>query len=450
MERLEFAEEEECERELEELVVILEEDIGNFSSDESMIERTGRKSAEDGKDFAFNTPVMEALGYVYQPCNQTCNLSGECTKPISGKSIIELRNHFFHAEGIEAPKDKERGKLILDYIKKARQDHEGNLIFTVDDHEVCTPAFLRLLGVSSSVDMAKAPGQWNRLIKNLAKKDNKDTLLSEEDLKADSSKEFTAKKGHVKSFINDVARYFSDSLPVVTTEDGNTHTMQVPYGTIQSFYDEYTFHCKAKGIGRDVYASYATFARAFNELHDAGAVMLLGGKSGFQTCALCNNVIAIKRSACCKRDEITRDALLKLNRLHLLQQSTERQHAENVIEMARVIKGDQPVLFYADIDGQSTWTGNTPKFAKDRTSKTDTCIENRNIGARIVCGAIDDYISISTNNLIPGGANVLVEVTRFCIQWCAKKLQEFKMIMPKKMAFQFDNSGENKVSKRFF
>ena len=47
------------------------------------------------------------------------------------------------------------------------------------------------------------------------------------------------------------------------------------------------------------------------------------------TCALCNNVTAIKRSPCCKRDIITRVALLNLSRLHLLQQATERQHAEN-------------------------------------------------------------------------------------------------------------------------
>jgi hypothetical protein len=42
-----------------------------------------------------------------------------------------------------------------------------------------------------------------------------------------------------------------------------------------------------------------------------------------------NNVIAIKRSTCSKRDIITRDALLNLSRLHLSQQATERQHAEN-------------------------------------------------------------------------------------------------------------------------
>jgi hypothetical protein len=52
------------------------------------------------------------------------------------------------------------------------------------------------------------------------------------------------------------------------------------------------------------------------------------------TCALCNNVTAIKRSPCCKRDIITRVALLNLSRLHLLQQATERQHAESAKHIA--------------------------------------------------------------------------------------------------------------------
>ena len=47
------------------------------------------------------------------------------------------------------------------------------------------------------------------------------------------------------------------------------------------------------------------------------------------TCTLCSKVTAIKQSPCCKRDTTNRDALLNLSRLHLLQQATERQRAEN-------------------------------------------------------------------------------------------------------------------------
>ena len=107
----------------------------------------------------------------------------------------------------------------------------------------------------------------------------------------------------------------------------------------------------------------------------------------------------------------------------------------------------QPICAYLDIDPQSTWTGNPPKTNKDRQSKVDFCIENRNIGVRVVCGPIDEYISICTNNLIPHGANVLVEVVRFSIEYLGRRLAKIdpNLILPKKLGLQFDNSGENKV-----
>ena len=142
-----------------------------------------------------------------------------------------------------------------------------------------------------------------------------------------------------------------------------------------------------------------------------------------------------------------RDALLKLSHLHFMQQATERQHAENYIALAKKMVDGVPTTAHIDIDGQSTWAGNTPKWDKDRTDSNEDgdVIENRNIGARIVCGPIDRYISISTNNTIPKGANVMVETMRYCIQYLARSLQEFHLRLPRTIGIQFDNSGENKV-----
>ena len=368
-----------------------------------------------------------------------------------GKSIIDLRKKYFGEEGMKAPKDKERAKIIMEFLRKARKDKENNLIFNVDGNDTCIPAFLRVLGVSTSADMTKAPGQWSRLIKGFLKDEDEDNLLSLKDLEADLESEFHLKIGHCKAFMNSVAHFFSDTLPAAISEDGSTSAMQVPYGTIKGFYTEYVFHCESSGIGSDIYGSYQTFCRAYNQLHDDGILILLGNKSGFSTCALCNNVINIKKSACCKRDTVTRDALIKLSRLHILQQATERQHAENFITLAKIMQNGQPVMAYFDIDGQSTWAGNTPKLSKDRSTKSEFCVENRNIGARIVCGPIDEYISVCTNNLIPGGANVLIEVTRFCMEYLGKRLAEIDetLVSPKKIGLNFDNSGENKVNKVF-
>jgi hypothetical protein len=175
---------------------------------------------------------------------------------------------------------------------------------------------------------------------------------------------------------------------------------------------------------------------------------LTSGKSGFPCCGQCNSLRNLKTSASCKRDTVTRDVLRKLARLHLLQQGTERQHADNFILESKKLDNSQPVQAYFNIDASSVWTGNSPKFQKVRNSKQSNNVENRNFGCRIVCGTIDEYISICTNNLIPGGANVMVEVVRYCIEYLSRRLQDISMILPKKLGFHFDNSGENKVGNK--
>ncbi len=408
-------------------------------------DKGGRKSAEDGKNVAFKMPVMEALNAISLPCNHLCPLSGYCTKKISAKTICDFRKTYFLDDGEPAPKDKQRAQLIMGYLKKARKDKDNNIIFLVDNQEVCTPAFLRILGVMTSADMTKTPGQWQRLIKGYLKSEDDEYLLTEADLKKDNAGEFLRKRGHATAFINEIAAYFSDTIPAVTTEDGETKTMVVPYRHATDLFREYEYHCDALGIGIDTRASYPTFVRACNPLIEAKVVKFLGGKSGFQTCSICNNTLAIKQSACCKRDTVTRDALLKVSSLHLSQQGTERQFAENFSAESEKVEDGQPVQAHIDFDGQSTWVGNTPKYSKDRQSGSDLVIENRNIGLRIVCGPVKEYISVCTNNLIPHGANVLVEVLKYAIEYLARRLMEFGMVLPKKLGVQGDNSGENKV-----
>ncbi len=63
----------------------------------------------------------------------------------------------------------------------------------------------------------------------------------------------------------------------------------------------------------------------------------------------------------------------------------------------------------------------------------------------MVCGPIDEYICICTNNLIPHGANVFVEVVKYSLEYLAARLTEFGMVAPKVIGLQLDNSGENKV-----
>ena len=222
----------------------------------------------------------------------------------------------------------------------------------------------------------------------------------------------------------------------------------MPYKSVSDVFTEYEFHCEAANplILEADRASKSTFLRAWKELHEAELVRLLGGKGGFQTCAICSNCLKIKKSSYCKKDMITVEVVRKISRMHLLQQQNERQHAENVIHAckSRYI-GNQPLQAFVELDGQTVVTGNTPKLAKERNNTQNSVIENRNIGGRVVCGPIDKWISISTNNLIPGGANVMIEATKMAIEILAEMLAEHDMAMPSELDVQYDNCGENKV-----
>ena len=138
----------------------------------------GRRSAKDAWQSAHMEPLTEGLKAVYQRCNSKCCLSGFCAESISGIEILRLRAAF-HGENIAAaPKDKERAARIMDYIKSARRDKDDNLVFKIGGKEVCTPTFLRFLGVSCSADMRDAPRQWSRLMKGFIQGDASDKLLN--------------------------------------------------------------------------------------------------------------------------------------------------------------------------------------------------------------------------------------------------------------------------------
>jgi hypothetical protein len=313
---------------------------------------------------------------------------------------------------------------------------------------MCTAGFLRLLGVTNSTEISKAPGQWRRLIKGYREGKSEHELLSKDKLELDAGESFTEKEGHASAYILEVAEYFSESLPAVPSENSNVYIKVVPYKSVKDVFSEYQYQCDVAlpRVLESNRASYSTFLRAWNKLHDSELVKLLGGKGAFQTCAICNHCIEIKKSAACKREQSTIDVIRKISRMHLLQQQTERQHAENVIHACKTMFVDeQPVQAYIDLDGQTVITGNTPKLSKTRSITLNNYIENRNIGARLVCGPIDCWISISTNNLIPSGANVMIEATKIAIETLGEKLSEIDLIVPKKLSIQYDNSGENKV-----
>ncbi len=123
-------------------------------------------------------------------------------------------------------------------------------------------------------------------------------------------------------------------------------------------------------------------------------------------------------------------------------------HADNCfLEMclSEYDEWENPKYALIDIDEQTFVTGNTPKWTKEAKSQQNNVIENRNIGVHMVCGPIDEYVSISTDITIPGGTNVTIEVTRMAIGILAEKLAAIGFVLLKNLGVQNDNCGENKV-----
>lgn len=57
-------------------------------------------------------------------------------------------------------------------------------------------------------------------------------------------------------------------------------------------------------------------------------------------------------------------------------------------------------------------TTETPKHGQLRQSKGQEKMENRIIAVEVICGDIDTVFLYYTNNLVSGGANIMIEILR--------------------------------------
>jgi hypothetical protein len=56
---------------------------------------------------------------------------------------------------------------------------------------------------------------------------------------------------------------------------------------------------------------------------------------------------------------------------------------------------------------------------------------------------------VNVDQMIPGGANLAIDIQRLAIERLGEALQAENMLMPRKFNFQFDNCGENKNKEMF-
>jgi len=413
--------------------------------------KAGRRGNDDLRTEALTSPFMDVANLLSIPCNSNCCSDRKCTKKLPMHTILKERLNFFNPIDQPAPSEKEKAEKVLKLLsEKSQKEPKNTLSFNLHGNKVCAAGLVRIIGLSNSVDISRAPGQFRRLMHGYLAGKTAVELLSSDSIKLDKGEKFTVIKGFMEACVTDLAEFYSDTLPTVKSESASTETKQLPYRSMADVYDEIVFQCKNANppVPSSVYGSVNTFKKVFRKMKNLKKVQLLGGKSGFDTCAFCNNCIALRKKAAAQRDPQLMDIIRSLQRLHLKQQQIERQHCENWIHYAKTQSNEvgEPTRWFVEIDGMSLFKTNCPKLMKDRKHKHPQ-MENRLLGARIACGPIDQYIGICTSDLIPGGANVLIEATKIAIEMLADKLARLAKPIPLPAigGLNYDNCGENKV-----
>lgn len=417
-----------------------------------------RSSCDAMKNKAFNYPSIDLLNMMCAPCNRTCRLGANCCSKLTFQQLLHERVLLWGRKEDKAPTDKERAATLLSIIQKRSHSLTGSTeasdaVFRIDEITVCASAYARIIGLSYSADFKDAPGQYRRLISGHLSGKSTLELLAEAKVNLDRSERFTVMKGIQKGFVEYIATFFGDTLPAAKSKEGAGHVniRVVPYRTVRDLYEEYVFQCLTGDppIDKIEYGSYNTFNDNFAEMVNDKSVQLLGGKGSFQTCAICNHCLALKKAAAARgtSGRIIITVIRTLQRAHLKQQQIERQHCETKIGIAKKefdANGD-PSFAFIELDAQALWTTMAGKLQKDRTDPYPQ-IEVRNIGARVVCGPIDHYISITTSDLLPGGANIMIEATRLAIEYLADALSKLPtpLALPRSVGINYDNCGENK------
>jgi hypothetical protein len=238
----------------------------------------------------------------------------------------------------------------------------------------------------------------------------------------------------------------------------------MPYTNVTEFYEEYlhSFTSNIAGVDgggegiefeateevKKKLASLTTFRKAFNQFgkhHTDVQLRLARCKGHFQTCEVCSRATDMLKNG--KLHKLQRNVIREVKRLHLKQQKGERLHLDMHRQLCKE-KDDkgQPKMALLFSDGMTIYTTNTPKLSKSNSKGSTKTIESRVIGVEVVCGDIETMFIYTTDDMVGGGALTMIEVQRQAMKDLEDLLAAQGQVMPRKIVFQFDNCGENKVS----
>jgi hypothetical protein len=149
-----------------------------------------------------------------------------------------------------------------------------------------------------------------------------------------------------------------------------------------------------------------------------------------------------------KLKQSQREIIQKFRQLHLSQQAKEREFLDKrKLDAAKCDDAGNPLRLFLFGDGMTQYTCQTPKFPHQ--SKGDKVIDTRIVGIEVVCGPIKTVLVYRTDELVSGGANITIEMTRQALIDVTILLRQRGLLVPRTLWLQFDNCGDNK-NKEFF
>jgi hypothetical protein len=422
-----------------------------------------RASDDDLRQYAMTQPLCDLARAECPKGNKGRCKYGDCCGKMTTRDIWELRKKFWSFDTVKAATSSERNAKITSMLKLFYDPVTGNFNYFVSTTNlengrrertpVCERSFLTLLGYHSK------SGQWTRC-KTKVRGLMDDSTSELKMLRQSRSKtKFDTARAWLKRYCDaasDQLIHQSDLRKQGERIEALTEFVNIksiPFESNKLFYEHYIRDVAGRGNG---HVGRTCFDRALESFSSTSfqnqgyVVRMRRCKHNFSTCDICNNADALLRGGR-SITEVQRRILQEYLHTHYKIQQAEREEQRLAIEAARETDHlGQPKQAFMLFDGFSVFKGVTPKWSrgvfggKSHTEKEEPKVENRIIAGIIVCGDLDTVFAYSVDQLISGGANLMIEVIRQGLSDLGRLLKSKGKKVPRFLYLQFDNCGENK------
>ena len=238
----------------------------------------------------------------------------------------------------------------------------------------------------------------------------------------------------------------ADTVPIHLATTPNARVL--PFETLKELHEYYKMY--RSNLQKHEVAKMTVFKKAFQSLPN---VKLQHCSGSFNTCEVCGT---LKKYLYQNRfSQAQKDVFVHFKNAHL---DDNRQGRANYYHWAEEAEArgnyipDENRYKYGLIlpDGYTIHNCETPRTVGGKKGEKGCTMENRIVGVIVICGPINEVFLYHTDNLVSGGANLMVEVVRQTLIDLNRKLRALGLSMPKNLIGFYDNCGENKVKKYLF